>query len=42
MWPERDGPPGGILGRFGLAVLPENTWMCYGEEFKKSEQEWKT
>ena len=25
--------PGGVLGRFGLSGLPENTWQCFGSEF---------
>ena len=27
---KRSGPAGGLMGRFGLAGLPENTWDCGG------------
>jgi hypothetical protein len=30
---ERSGPAGGVMGRFGLAGLPENTWDCAGSQF---------
>lgn len=30
---ERDGPPGGVMGRFGLSGMPENTWHCYTGDF---------
>lgn len=30
---EREGPAGGVMGRFGLAGLPENTWHLYGSDF---------
>lgn len=36
-----EGNPSGLLGRFGLCVLPTNTWQCSGKEFESQENEWR-
>ncbi len=33
--------PTGLLGRFGLCVLPTNTWQCFGKAFSREENEWR-
>eukprot|EP01043_Picozoa_sp_COSAG02_P013974 COSAG02_NODE_567_length_20212_cov_18.927460_8_plen_176_part_00 len=33
--------PTGLLSRFGLCVLPTNTWQCFGKAFKHEENEWR-
>jgi hypothetical protein len=35
---ERPGPAGGIMGRFGLSGLPENTWRCDTADFMVRER----